>query len=237
MTHFVISTHTSMSSCRSPDSSTAIAKHLVVFSLIAVMASCDSSEVEQPPDPEIWPMAVGNFWELRYADHTGRIEVTDSFKTPSGETAYVFRQFTNGDLILDGLGIMGSNTANGYVRLGQIQGQDTLYFEELNLPFPASVGDTGTVSALAPRPGEEPPFAITGTTVYTVTAVDTSITTPLGEELTCSVYERIDRDGVLYGIVIAEYYCTDVGLARFIRTREIDGTLVSDHQLYEYNLN
>ena len=211
--------------------------HLPILIAIAVLlARCDPSWIrdDDPDETVIWPLTEGSFWELQ-AEISGRTvinraEVTRSVKLPNGAEGQVVRWF-RGDQALSEVEAVFTNDADGYYSLGAFSGPDTITQRLRYLPFPGVIGETGHVAEYWVDDGK---LVVIDTTLYTLTNVDTTISTPLGQ-FNCYEFTRvIEFDDVAQDWIVCEYYSPNFGPVKTVVRNE---EAPPDQPLFVYTLS
>jgi hypothetical protein len=188
-------------------------KFLLILIIGFLLNSCEKNDLETPQE-EIMPLEVGNYWKYILYDFEEEIEsvIVDSISTDTiidGEKWY-FLYGTNAFL---------SNKNKGlWDKVG-------LYPKELNMKYPAKVGDNWDIS----RPGLPIEFK----------ACVVSIDTPVeinNEIFKCYEYEYYEN-GILKRKHFASPSIGKVKTEIFISTSDDTVKLVKQAVLTEYNLN
>lgn len=204
---------------------------LALTGLISQMLACDlgsTADDEPPPedpDPVIWPMSVGNYWELveevSPSTIVSKAEVRRSVRRPDGSNGFVVRWLQNGLPVSTVEAVFSNDSGRGFAAIGAMRGDDTLSFNMLFLPFPARVGDAGYGLSYNLPDGDRQELTVVDSTQFVVTNTDTTIVTPVGE-FDCYEYTRVlENDGALLDWIVHEYYSPNIGPVKVIVRNEI----------------
>lgn len=219
----------------------------VIAAGLLVLASCDTMEAE--PEDVLEPHAVGNRWvylvspfDLPLQD-TLTMEIDREVRLRlNGRLvpSYAFRFHFNGQAFQPELERLWSSRVEGLYQIGAFAPSDTLLFEALAFPYPAQVGDTGTLIRYHLDYHREPPaWQITDTLVVQVISTNERVRTPAGVFLGCYVYKYHlpPPPDVGLGDDVYAHYAPGVGLVAQITRSPENFDHVKQHRLlYEYTI-
>lgn len=208
-----------------------------VFLLFLFLAGCDNS-IGPVGSGEIWPLKLGNVWLYKvehptWIDDTLKMEITGTMTVSySGENYIVskmaFYGLSEGIPEYQWLYWTGSD---GVYFMGGVSPTDTFIVKELELKYPAAVGDSWQYRSVA-YSLDRKKFYISDTLTYSLVGKDIPLETPAGN-FKCYVYEFIKwpENDVPDNWHYQYYYSPNLGLIGNITTSETEGGAVKEEFL------
>lgn len=195
-----------------------------VFVVLLFSAGCDNDGIGPVDiDPgNIWPLKTGNVWYYKVLHPTTfkdtlKMEITGAMTVSFGGQNYTvskmaFYGLSEGLPEYQWLYWKGSD---GVYLMGGVSPTDTFIVKELELKFPANIGDSWQYRSVAYSLNNKK-FYISDTLTYSLIGKDVSIETSAGN-FKCYVYQFSKRyyDDILAVYDFKYYYTPDVGHIRY----------------------
>lgn len=212
--------------------------YVTAMTLVFVIQSCKDNTVGPIDSGEIWPLKPGNVWFYRvehptWIKDTLKMEITGTLQISYGGQTYTAMKmaFYGINEPLPEYQWLYWSGSDGVYLMGGVSPTDTFVVKELELKYPATVGDTWRYRSVAYSLSRAK-FYIRDTLTYSLAAKDVSLETPAGN-FKCYVYEFVKwpEDDVPDNWHYKYFYSPGVGLIGNITTSETEGGAVKEEFL------
>ena len=216
---------------------------LFFISVLLFTNSCSNDPIGIDESKEIFPLNINNFWEFKYLepdyyDNNFKVEIVDTMHiTYMAEKYIVYKQATyfNNSLLPD-IKWLYWKGEDGIYFMGGISSTDTLIVKELNLKYPANIGDSWQCRSISYSPVENK-FFISDTITYTLENKDIEIETPAGK-YKCYEYQfkKLPEKNTSVKWIYKNYYSPGIGYIGNVTISDETGELKNKYLLEFYRV-